>query len=53
MADLLESGIKLLILVCSIGVGAACIVAWCQIAKRLGYDLYAGAPLSPDLRHVT
>jgi hypothetical protein len=24
------------------GVAVASIIAWCQIAKRLGYDLYAG-----------
>jgi drug/metabolite transporter (DMT)-like permease len=42
MGDLIEISANLLVFAICASVGIASIIAWCQIAKRLGYDLYAG-----------
>ena len=42
MTDILGGLAALLIFVMIPALAVASIIAWCQIAKRLGYDLYAG-----------
>ena len=42
LAQITDALLSFVVLVVFVGLGVGSIIAWCQIGKRLGYDLYTG-----------